>query len=320
MTLQQLRYFLAACRHGSFTGAADSLFIAQPSLAEQIRRLEGELGVRLFVRTGRRLTLTDSGARLRPHAERVIASIEAAEAAVKVTKDLGGGTASLGTFGVGYRYMVEEVVSTFVARHPNVSVRVVGQHTFEVLEKVRNGELEAGLVSLPVDEPSLVIEPVMSDEVLFAALPGPDTARPMSIERLTGIRFIAYEAVFGWKDSIRRQLREWAHDEGLTLDAKIEVEHVESALQLAAAGLGGTYVLQKVADSAAFPPGLELVPFERPIYNTFAFTWRRDHKLSPATAELVRLARRHMESFGRPVLLLDGLAQPEPSGAEDNPV
>jgi hypothetical protein len=57
-----------------------------------------------------------------------------------------------------------------------------------------------------------------------------------------------------------------------------------------------------VADSAAFAPGLELVPFERPIYNTFAFTWRRDHKLSPATAELVRLAREHMQSFGRPVL------------------
>ena len=53
MTLQQLRYFLATCRHGSFTAAADALFIAQPSVAEQIRRLEQEVGVRLFVRTGR---------------------------------------------------------------------------------------------------------------------------------------------------------------------------------------------------------------------------------------------------------------------------
>jgi DNA-binding transcriptional LysR family regulator len=318
MTLQQLRYFLSACRHGSFTGAADALYIAQPSLAEQIRRLERELGVRLFVRTGRRLRLTDSGTRLRTHAERVIAAVEAAESAVKVTRELGGGTASLGTFGVAYRYMVQEVVSTFVARHPDVSVRVVGQHTFEVLEKVRNGELEAGLVSLPVEEPSLVIEPVMSDEVLFAAAPGADTARPMSIGRLVEIRFIAYEALFGWKDSIRRQLRDWARGEGLVLDAAIEVEHVESALQLAAQGLGGTYVLQTVADTAAFPAGLELVPFERPIYNTFAFAWRRDHKLSPATAELVRLARRHMQSFGRPVLPPGGVLESEPSVARDN--
>ena len=60
MTLQQLRYFLAACRHGSFSAAADSLYVAQPSLADQVRRLEAELGVGLFIRSGRRLILTDA--------------------------------------------------------------------------------------------------------------------------------------------------------------------------------------------------------------------------------------------------------------------
>src|SRR3954454_18530977 len=100
MTLQQLRYFLAACQHGSFAAAADSLYIAQPSLADQVRRLEGELGVRLFVRSGRRLTLTEAGKTLQPHAENVLSSVEIAAASVADVRHLRGGTASLGTFGV----------------------------------------------------------------------------------------------------------------------------------------------------------------------------------------------------------------------------
>ncbi|HEV7941494.1 MAG TPA: LysR family transcriptional regulator [Solirubrobacteraceae bacterium] len=303
MTLQQLRYFLAACRHGSFTAAAEAMYVAQPSLAEQIRRLEQEVGVRLFVRTGRRLELTEAGSNLKMHSERVMAAMDAAEASLQSARSLRGGTASLGTFGVSQRYLVKEVVSTFVARHPEVTVRVIGQHSSEVIEQVRSGTLEAGLVTLPVQEPSLVVEPVMSDEVLYTALPGPDTERPMSIERLAQVRLIAWPAVVGWRDSIRRQIKAWGDEAGVAVTASVEVEHVDSALELAAMGLGGTYVLRTIADSTSGPPELVAVPFERPLYDTYGFIWRREHPLSPATAELVRLARRHMESYGRPVRL-----------------
>ena len=74
MTLQQLTYFLAAAEHGSFTAAADALHLARPSVSEQIAHLEAELGVALFVRTGRRLELTDAGRLLRPEAERTLAA------------------------------------------------------------------------------------------------------------------------------------------------------------------------------------------------------------------------------------------------------
>ena len=74
MTLQQLQYVLAAIEHGSFSAAADALHLAQPSLSEQIRRLEAELGVALFVRGGRRLVLTEAGEALRPEAERTVAA------------------------------------------------------------------------------------------------------------------------------------------------------------------------------------------------------------------------------------------------------
>src|ERR671915_776082 len=99
MTLQQLRYFLAAAEHRSFSGAANALLMAQPSLSDQIRRLEAELGVPLFARAGRRLELTEAGRMLRPHAERTLASAEEAVESVKEVRTPTGGTAHLGTCG-----------------------------------------------------------------------------------------------------------------------------------------------------------------------------------------------------------------------------
>ncbi|HEX6021100.1 MAG TPA: LysR family transcriptional regulator, partial [Solirubrobacter sp.] len=99
MTLQQLTYVLAAAKEGSFSAAADSLLLSQPSLSEQIRRLEAELGVALFVRAGRGVELTEAGRLFLPHAERTLAEAEAAIDSVQQIRTLTGGTASFGFFG-----------------------------------------------------------------------------------------------------------------------------------------------------------------------------------------------------------------------------
>src|SRR4051812_50044044 len=95
MTLQQLAYVLAAARHGSFSAAAAALHMAQPSLSDQIRKLEAELGVGLFVRAGRRLELTEAGRLFLPAAERVLAAAEEAQDAVRGLRTLTGGAAGL---------------------------------------------------------------------------------------------------------------------------------------------------------------------------------------------------------------------------------
>src|SRR6476469_2264512 len=98
MNLQQLSYFREAVAHGSFSGAAKALHLAQPSLSEQIRRLEGELGVPLFLRVGKGVVPTEAGRALLPHAERALAEVEEARAAVHGVRDVRAGTASFGTF------------------------------------------------------------------------------------------------------------------------------------------------------------------------------------------------------------------------------
>ena len=105
MNLQQLRYVLAAFEHGSFSAAADALHLAQPSLSEQVRRLEAELGVALFQRVGRGIVPTEAGRALRPHAEAAIAAVEAARMSVGAVRELQAGTAAFGTFGTARTYL-----------------------------------------------------------------------------------------------------------------------------------------------------------------------------------------------------------------------
>ena len=306
MTLQQLTYFLAAIEHGSFSAAADELHLAQPSLSEQIRRLEAELSVELFARTGHGLVLTDAGRTLRPHAERVIADAQQAREAVAEVSEVLGGTATFGTFGSAPNDLVVGIVQGFRARHPGVRVRIVGQNSSEVADAVRDGNLEAGLIALPVDDRGLDVRPVLRDETVYASADPERVARPVSIEQLAAGPLILYDARFGSTDPTRRQLNERAQRAGVVIIPAIEVEDVDAALEMAARGLGDTVAPRWVTLSRRFPRRLHLGSFAEPFYDTFAIVTRRDAQLSRATRELLALAEQRIAVMGRRVR--EGLA------------
>jgi DNA-binding transcriptional LysR family regulator len=298
VTLQQLTYFLAAADHGSFSAAAQSLHMAQPSLSEQIRRLEAELGVALFARVGRGLELTEAGRLLRPQAERTLAAAREAADSVREVRELTGGTASFGTFGNAPFYLLSDLVQDFRRRHPNVKVRLVGLNSSEVAEAVREGRLEGGLIVLPIDDQGLDVRPAIRDELLYLSADEAAVAEPMTIERLVTRPLILYDARFGWSDPTRRQLIERAQRAGLTLEPEIEVEHVATALDLAVRGLGDTVGARGVTLGRTWARRLKTTPFDPPLYDTFAFITRRDAPLSPATRAFMRLAATRIEALG----------------------
>ena len=234
MTLQQLTYFLAAAEHGSFSRAARSLYLAQPSLSEQVRTLESELGVALFARAGRGVVLTEAGRAFRPEAERVLAALAAAREAVVDVRELRGGTLSIGMFGTASAFLLARLVADFRSRHPTVSLRLVGQNSSEVAEDVRRGRLEAALVVLPVDDEGLEVRPARREEVVYISREPERVREPVTIERLAGSPLILYDAHYGWSDPTRRQLQERAQQAGVQLKPVIEIEDMEAALELAA--------------------------------------------------------------------------------------
>jgi DNA-binding transcriptional LysR family regulator len=295
MTLQQLTYFLAAARHGSFSAAAAELHMAQPSLSEQVRRLEAELGVSLFARGGRGLELTEAGRLLRPQAERTLAAAQEAAESVQVVKELRGGTATFGTFGNAPYYLLADLVEDFRNRHPNVRVRLVGQNSSEVADAVREGRVEGGLIVLPIDDQGLDVRPAAHDELLYVSADPERVREPVSIERVAEAPLILYDARFGWTDPTRRQLLERAQRAGVTIEPEIEVEYMEAALDLASRGLGDTIATRNVAQQRRHARKLHSASFDPPLYDTFAFITRRDAHLSPATRAFMELADRRLK-------------------------
>jgi DNA-binding transcriptional LysR family regulator len=299
MTIQQLQYFLATVERGSFSAAADSLHLAQPSLSEQVRRLEAELGVALFERVGRGLVVTEAGRALRPHAERTLADVEAARASVVGVRELEGGTATFGTWGTSRYYFGPDLVAAFRRRHPGVRVRLVGQNSSEVVEAVHAGTLEAGAVALPIDDRGLEVTPVLRDELLYASAVSARLMEPVTVERLALAPLILDSATWGANDPTRRQLGELAQHAGVTLEPQVEVEDAEAAVDLAARGLGDTVVARGLllGMGRRVPRRLGWVPFAEPLYDTFAFVWRRGAHLSPAATAFVDLARERFAAL-----------------------
>ena len=308
MTLQQLTYFLAAAEHGSFSAAAQSLFMAQPSLSDQIRRLEAELGVSLFTRVGRGLELTEAGRLFLPHASRTLATAREASESVREVRELEGGTVEFGTFGSAHHYLLAGLVEDFRTRHPGVRVRAVGQNSAEVADAVREGRLEAGLVALPVDDRGLDVRPALREELLYVSADPARVATPMTIERVAETPLILYDARWGEDDPTRRRLRERAQEAGVKLEPQIEVEYVTAALELCARGLGDTVSSQVLIGSRGYMRRkLTGVSFDPPLHYTFAFITRRNAQLTPATREFIALAEKRVSALERRMATPDQL-------------
>jgi len=315
MTLQQLEYFLAAYERGSFSAAAEHLLLAQPSVSEQIRRLEGELGVRLFERVGRGLVPTEAGHTLRDHAERVLAEAHEAREAVGEVRELRGGTATFGMFGGGRFYPIAGLVADFRRRYPDVKIRLVGINSIEVADQIRAGELEAGMIALPIDDRGLDVRPLMRDELVYVSL-DPDAVRaPKAIEDLDARPLVLFDASYGNADPMRRQLSELAQREGRRLEADIEIEDAEGAIELAARGLADTIISKGMINGLGrrMPKKLGWVPFAEPLYDTIALISRDGGKLSPASREFLRLAEARLSEFAKE-LRVDPPRRRQPGG------
>ena len=300
VTLQQLEYFLAAVRLGTLSAAAEAHYIAQPSLSEQIRRLEATLGVPLFVRTNRQLVLTDAGRTFLPHAERTVAAAEEAAAAVQPIRTLTGGTVALGTFSSAPHLFHVDLVTRFRSQYPQVGLRLIAQNSVRIADAVRAGELEAGLVALPVDDRGLDVGPVRwRAEVAYLSADPRRAAAPRTIADLAAADLVLPEVHFGDADPTRLQLTALAQQAGVRLRPVVEVESPAVALDLARRGVGDTVVTLALARSLGMCPPLHAAPLDPPLVETFAVIRRRGSTLSPATRALLELAQQLLAELDR---------------------
>ena len=170
MELHQLRYFCAVAETGSFSRAAEQSHVSQPSLSQQIMKLEEELGARLFDRLGRSVRLTELGKTFLPRARAVLRELEAAKGDVVERKDFVGGPVTVGVIPTVGPYFLPRVLTSFSRKFPQVRFTVIEEITPVLLDRLRAGAIDAAILALPIRGHEFETNPLLTER-LFAALP-----------------------------------------------------------------------------------------------------------------------------------------------------
>jgi DNA-binding transcriptional LysR family regulator len=303
LSLHQLTCFLATYEHGSLTRAAEALGYAQPSVSEQIRTLERSLGVQLFRRVGRGVVPTTVADTLRPHAERVLAAVDDTRRAVASVKSFETGTIRFGMFGTARLYAGAGLVGDVLARYPGVRVELIGQNSNEVHEELRRGRLEAAMIAVPgIVSEGMTVTPVAKDELVYISTDPERLAGPVGAAKLASASLVMAETTWRENDSTRIVLRRLLHETGRNPQTRVEVEDVETAVELVGMGLADS-VINKGAAEQLLPrlaPDAGWVSLRPRQYDTIAIVHRADATLSPAARLMIELATRRIQAIADP--------------------
>lgn len=296
--LTPLRYFVAIARAGHITRAAIALGVTQPALSASIRRLETQVGAPLLHRTGKGVELTEAGRAFLTHAEDSLRAADAAARAVREVIGLERGSIRVGGGATAVAYLLPPVVSALRKSHPGLRFFVREGGSTDVAKAVLSGELDLGIVTLPVaipDADGLVRIPLVEDELRLIVPPAHRMSSARAPARRASRRAQA-SAEFRWKDladeplvafeagtAVRAIVDRAAAAAGVTLNVVMELRSIESIKSMVDAGIGVALVSR-----FALPDGQGIACRDGRLARSLALIRRRDRAPSPAAAAFER--------------------------------
>lgn len=276
MNLRDLQYLVAVADERHFGRAADACFVSQPTLSTQIRKLESELGVELIERNPRNIALTDAGRQVVDRARLVLAEADNIREIARRAADPDAGTLRIGLFPTLGPYLLPHVVPKVRERFPKLELLLVEEKTEQVLEDLRDGKLDVGVLALPVHDDQLVEHRLFSEDFVLAVPAKHDLAKN---EGRVDTSVLADHSVLLLTDGhcLRDQALSVCHLAGASERVGFRATSLETLRQMVAADVGIT-LLPELAVQPPVPPldGIHLVRFSEPVpRREIAMFWRR---------------------------------------------
>ncbi len=249
MEFHQLRYVCAIAETGSFSRAAERCHVAQPSLSQQVLKLEKDLGAKLFDRLGRSIRLTEAGRAFLPRARSILHPMEPARAeVVDKRKDVRGAVA-VGVIPTIAPYLMPRYTADFARKYPEARLRILEETTPVLVENLRNLSIDIAILALPLRHKEFEFLPLRT-EPLFAVLPKDHpraSAKSLSLKDLRGEQFVMLRDGHCFRDlSIAACARA-----RITPRIAFESGQFSSLLGMVAAGVGITLVPEMAVDPGA---------------------------------------------------------------------
>jgi DNA-binding transcriptional LysR family regulator len=274
MQFQQLAYFVAVADARHFTRAAEEVHVSQPSLSQQIRALEKELGAPLFSRARGNIALTDAGEALLPLARRILADADTARHEVLELAQLRRGRVRLGATPSLCTGLLPDVLRVFHDRHPGVQLLIEEGGSHDLVRELARGTLDLALVVLPLPSPSpalTTVELFQEDLVVVSSATAEPLRSPVRIGDLEGRPMVMFRHGYDLRDLTLAACRSAGFEPYLT----VEGGEMDAVLGFVRAGLGLGVVPSMVASRAGHD--LRVTPLARPgLRRTIALAHRSD--------------------------------------------
>ena len=233
-TLRQIEVFLATAHYENVTQAASSLAMSQSAASSALQDLEQRFDIQLFDRAGKRVQLSELGKALRPRAEALLAQAREFEHSLSQRTDVAelkvGATLTIGN------YLAVPIMADFMSLHPDARVSLTVENTAAIASRVRNFELDIGLIEGELQDPVLEVIPWRDDELALFCAPGHPLAsqRTLTDADLLTARWVVREAGSGTRQAFDRAMHGLLPD----LDLRLNLQHTEAIKRAVEAGLG----------------------------------------------------------------------------------
>ncbi|MBI5951203.1 MAG: LysR family transcriptional regulator [Chloroflexi bacterium] len=245
MEIHQLTYFVAVAETGSFSRAAERCNIAQPSLSQQIQKLEQELGEPLFDRLTRRVVLTDAGRNLLPRATSILAELQDIKHAMKQETDVSNGTLNVGFIPTIAPFVLPKVIKRFSHDFPQARLAVHEDFTEALVRNLVDGKLDVGITSTPIHNRLIRTQELLSELLLVASSKTSDiiTRANIQVKELDEFPFIALSEMH----CLGEQVQSFCYQQHLELKIVCHTSQLTTVQNCVASGLGVSLVPKALA-------------------------------------------------------------------------
>lgn len=291
MEIHQLRYFRAVARHGTFTRASEVEHVAQPSLSQQILKLEAELGARLFDRLPRSAKLTVFGKAFLPKAERILRDLEEAKTTLRDMSSNEEGEVVVGIIPTIAAYLLPSLLNGFAARHPLIAIKIIEDITPTLLQRLHEGTIDLAVAALPIGGSDLSnVE--LFQEKFYAVVPEKHrlASRPdVSLAELNREPFLLLKEGHCFRDSLIAACKKVKMSPSIVFESG----QFATILAMVSAGMGVSAV---PAMAVRAQPGCKFIPVSgKHNTRTVGIVTARHHYQSRAQ----RLLMKHMRDASR---------------------
>ncbi len=286
MDPRRLSYFLAIAAHGRMAKAAEVLGVAQPTLSQQIRALEQDLGTVLFNRSQQGMQLTETGRALREHAQRLVVQTDAARTEIA---ELEGGMTGTLRVGVIYTYstaFLPKIIGVFSEKYPGVRLGIEADNARGIEQRILSGHLDLGIAFAPPQHAGLGVDLLFEERLVLVLAKSQNRSRQQSIslKALTHRPLALLTTAFA-----TRRILDASLPPDMKLDIRVEMDSVEALIELAKSGFLPTVLADR---SLTARKDLAMIPIGPPlIRRSGALLWDAYRYQTAAARAFMAVAR-----------------------------